>query len=484
MRLLIIALLLFPLLLSAQMQLGWRTDTYAGINSAILNPALPGRTPYNWDVNLGEASFFLANNYAYLENTSIPALLRLRDADVEVYYRPDLPNDLPAGQETLIYDFSRNSSYYGEEFVQILGPSFSLQLAPQTRIGIFTRWQNMGNTRQLDEDLGYYQWNAIPSFQEFTLEEGNAAAAAWSEVGLNISQGIETSSGTLLIGANIRRLWGQRGAYFSNRKDFSLSKLPNATGLEGLDFEIEAGFTENLTDTDDYTDTPGRGWGVDLGMLYRIDLGDGFYRWEFGIGLLDFGGIRFSQSQQHLFNSEALAATFTDDYSNLSIEDGLTEVAQQFSEDVFGTNSASFVSDEFTLGLPTSLSLQAAYNFQEWARVEAVYLSGIRVGNASLNRNSVLALVPRVDRHWWSVSMPVSLYAMDQLRLGMAARLGPLFFGTDQLGSFFKKDQLSSGDFYVGLKIFPLGLGGNKGRKAGKNKGRRGRGKEVECYKF
>ncbi|MEL6968693.1 MAG: hypothetical protein AAFO02_00880 [Bacteroidota bacterium] len=114
----------------------------------------------------------------------------------------------------------------------------------------------------------------------------------------------------------------------------------------------------------------------------------------------------------------------------------------------------------------------------------AVYLAGIRVGTSSLNRSSVLAIVPRVDRHWWSVAMPVSMYATDQVRLGLSARLGPIFVGTDQLGSFFRQNQLDSGDFYVGLKLFPLGLGGNGNGKARKRKGRRGKGRDVECYKF
>lgn len=484
MRLLITALLLFPILLQAQMQIGWRTDNYAGINSALLNPALPGRTPYNWDINLGEASFFLANNYTYLENTSIPALLRQRNGDVDVYFRQDLPTDLPAGQETIVYDFFENNDYYVEQLVSVMGPSFSVQITPQTRIGLFTRWQTLGQGRGLDEDLGYYQWNAIPNFQQFTVDATRMAIAAWGELGLNVSQAVETGGGTLLIGASVRRLWGQRAAYFANRRDFTISKLPNNSGLEGIDFEIEAGFTENITATENYEDSPGRGWGVDLGMLYRVDLGDGFYRWEFGMGLLDLGGMRFTESEQHVFNSEDLVATLTDSYNSFPAEQSVALAAQQLSEDVFGDNSISRVGNEFTLGLPTSLSLQATYRFQEWAKIEAIYLTGIRVGNASLNRNSVLAVVPRVDRHWWSVAMPVSVYAMDQLRLGLSARLGPIFLGTDQLGSFFRKDQLSGGDFYIGVKLFPLGLGGNGNGKRAKKNGRRGRGRDVECYKF
>lgn len=82
--------------------------------------------------------------------------------------------------------------------------------------------------------------------------------------------------------------------YFFNCKDFLFSKFFNVIGFEGFDFEIEVGFIENFIDIDDYIDIFGWGWGVDLGMFYWIDFGDGFYCWEFGIGLFDFGGICFS----------------------------------------------------------------------------------------------------------------------------------------------------------------------------------------------
>jgi hypothetical protein len=482
MRLLIAGFLLFPLLLNAQFQLGWRTDTYAGINSAFVNPASPGRTPYSWDLNLGEVSTFLANNYGYLRETSITQLLRNRDKDLEVFFARDLPADLDPGENVLVYDYFENNSYYGQQLNSILGPSLSVRVAPQTRIGVFTRWQTLFSAKGVDEDLGFYQWDAIPSQQVFTLDKFRGAAASWAEVGLNISQSIFTSNGELILGLSARRLWGQRAAYLISKEDFSLSKLPNTIGLEGDDFDLEAGFTSNAAN-DDFTDSPGRGWAADIGLIYRVDLGGDFYRWEFGAAVLDIGSLLFKESELHRFNSDQLATTLTDSYNNLDTEQGLSQAATQLSEDVFGDNSISRVSDEFNLRLPTTLSLQATYAFTEWAKIEANVLAGIAPGGASLTRNTTLALTPRIDRHWWSIGMPVSLYAMNDLRVGLAARLGPLFIGTDQLGAFTNSKQLSGGDFYVGAKFFPLGLNRNGSKKNKKRGGRRG-GKDVECYKF
>jgi hypothetical protein len=483
MRLLLLSFLGLPLLLSAQMQVGWRTDTYAGINSALLNPANPARTPYGWDLNLAEGSQFLANNYAYLKQTNAMALLRQRNNDLTFYFQQDIPADLPAEKGAFVYDFLDNNPYFGQSVTSVLGPSLSVRLAPRTRVGVFTRWQAVAGARKIDADLGYYPWQALPDEQPFTLNKMAAAAATWTEVGLNLSQGFETATGELTLGLSVRRLWGERGGYLFNEQPFSLSKLPAAVGLEGNDFAIEAAFTNNATSEDPFAATPGRGWCIDLGLLYQLDLGDGYYRWEFGAALLDVGGLRFTDSQRHLFNANSLTTTLTDNYNNFDPDLGFTELAEQFSTDVFGSSSASRVGDEFRLRLPTKVSLQATYAFNAWAKVEANALVNVAPLGASLTSFTLLALTPRIDRHWWSVALPLSFYAGQQLRLGLAGRLGPVFLGTDQLGSFFGKKNLTGADFYLGLKFFPWNIGSGKQGKS-KSKGRRSGGKDVECYKF
>lgn len=483
MRLLIMGLLLVPFLLNAQFQTGWRTDDYAGINSAFVNPALPARTPYGWDINLGEASIFLAQNYAYLGQTSIPQLLRLRDQEVRFVTLEGLPSDFDLDDNNIAYDYIQDDRYFGQQLTSIMGPSFSVRVAPQTRVGIFTRWQTLGGTRGLEEDVGYYRWRSIPNNQVFTLDKFRLSGAAWLEAGLNITQGIYTNSGVLHIGVSLRRLWGQRAAYFVSQQDFGISKYPNQVGVEGSDFAFEAGFTNNISN-DDFTNTPGRGWGADLGILYQLDLGDGFNRWEFGLAVLDIGGLKFTDSERHRFSSDDLAATLTDNYEGLDAEQSIPQAAAQLSEDIFGSESASRFDDEFAIALPTTISAQATYRFTEWAKVEANLIAGISPAEVSLTRNTLIALTPRIDRHWWSIGMPVSLYAMNDLRLGLAARLGPVFIGTDQLGSFLKSDQLTGGDFYVGVKLHPLGLNRNGGKNGKRRGGRRGKGREVDCYKF
>lgn len=484
MRLLLLIGLLLPLVAEAQHQLGWRTDTYAGINSALLNPAAPIRTPYQWDLNLAEVGQFFDNNYAYLVDASWPGLLRDASEDTEFFFREDLPSDISTDENVVVFDFAQDQrKRFIQSHTSVLGPSLSVQVAPMTRIGILTRWQTMVSAKGLDNNLSFYDWRDAPNNEDININPFRTSVASWSEVGLNIAQGIPTATGQLTIGLTARRLWGQRAAYFVNDDPFLVAKLNQQEGVEGASFDFDTGYSDNFFDDEISTRSPGSGWAADLGVLYQLDLGDDFYRWEFGFSVMDIGRLQFDEGKTHRFASEELTTVLSDDYEVFQYEDGIDAVIAQFSEDVFQDPAASLVSGDMRLRLPTTLSLQASYAFTEWARLEGVLATGLAPAGPSLDRSLLIGLTPRIDRYWWSVAMPVSLYAGEHLRMGLSARLGPLFIGTDQLGSFLRQDELQGGDIYVGFKWFPLGLQKkNKGRRT--SRGRRGRGKDVECYKF
>lgn len=76
----------------------------------------------------------------------------------------------------------------------------------------------------------------------------------------------------------------------------------------------------------------------------------------------------------------------------------------------------------------------------------------------ALRRPNTLAVVPRFEHRFGSVSVPVILNDWRSLRLGLAARLGPLVVGSDNLSSFTRKDRLTGLDFYIGLKINAFSL--------------------------
>lgn len=464
--------------LSAQFQVGWRTDAYAGINSALINPALPARTDYTWDINLMEGTSFLANNYGYLSNTSALELFRLRNAEPTFVHERDLAAGETPDDNTLLYEFYTDDEYFFETMVTAMGPSFSVRVSPMARIGLFTRFQMMGIATDVEQDVGYDTWQLISDDLDFVMERMRLMSAAWAEAGLNYNQGIETNSGIVTLGINVRRLWGERGAYAINNDRFVISKVTDYVGLRGIEFDVDAAFSNNFLETEANTDPTGRGWGFDLGFLYQIDQGEDFFRWEVGAALLNVGRINFD-GQLHNYNAADLREIITAEYENYDLSDGPDVLVQQFSEDIFGDPQASLEGNEFRIGLPTTLNFNASYRFNEHVRVDANWLTSLAAFGPRLSNNSVLSLTPRMDRYWWGVGMPVSLYNGNQLRLGLAARLGPVFIGTDQLGAFTKQGDLSGGDFYMGVKLQPFGLNKDKDRKVKRKK--KG-SKNVGCY--
>jgi hypothetical protein len=108
----------------------------------------------------------------------------------------------------------------------------------------------------------------------------------------------------------------------------------------------------------------------------------------------------------------------------------------------------------------------------------------------NVKRPSTLAVVPRFEHRWVSVSLPLVANDWRSFRMGAAVRLAWLYFGTDNLGSFLTKDKLSGTDVYVGLKINAFSLNFKKREKGyhlNRERGSRSSGpnrRKIKCYSF
>ena len=65
---------------------------------------------------------------------------------------------------------------------------------------------------------------------------------------------------------------------------------------------------------------------------------------------------------------------------------------------------------------------------------------------------SSLSITPRWEGKWFEVAMPFVLFDnYNAFAFGIAGRIGPLFLGTDNLGSFLNINKPRSTDIYFGL---------------------------------
>ena len=474
-----------PLLIQAQEQIGFHTDNYAGINSVQLNPAGYANTPFSWDVNLGELGFFFENNYLYLKP------FRLLDApstDFEnIYYIPDLkdPSEAPAG--ALITDFyNDNRKRFANVTYNILGPSFYAYLGESNAIGLTTRVRFMATGSGITNNLSYYPYFSQAFFESFEVPKFSLGAMAWSELGLNFMHKIEMDGGELAIGITAKYLTGFEAAYLYNEKSFQLTKLPGDT-LSSDAVSLNFGFTNsNIATTDNTLAQNGTGVGFDLGFVYTAKDYDDGYEWKIGFSILDIGKIKFTENaQQHLVNTDQVTNLATAGFNDISGTDEFESKIQYFSEQLLNDSSLSLKNSEFSMWLPSAISVQAEYSFTPNLFVNAALVQGIALGGIGVRRGSVFAVTPRFEKRWYGVSLPVSVYNWQDLRMGAAVRLAFFTFGSGNLGSIFRASEFSGTDFYMAVKFNPFSLGLRKnGRSKSRSRSRRSSLKGVKCYEF
>lgn len=471
--------------LLAQEQLGIRTSNYGGVNSLLLNPANSQTMPFAWDANLLEAGLFFENNYAFVENFRLLDALKMPD---NVELRPLLEEDNatpPAG--SLIMDFYRidaNGTSHAGFLTSVMGPSLALRVGEAHTVGLFTRARAFLNTFEIPSSLGYYEYNNQPFETAIEIDPASGSALAWSEIGLNYAYHGLTSNGELSFGASLKFLQGYEAVYIRNNSYFELTQLRD-NRLQGTAVDFNYGFASTGLDSDEWSlQRNGGGVGVDLGVVYTFtDDADLPYRWKLGASILDLGAVRFNKSaQKHAIRTADLREMSLDEYNQFTDAGDLDSILQVFSRQILQDPDASLVRDVFAMQLPTALSIQADVALLPSLFVNATIVQAVPVSRISIRRNSIAALTPRIESRWLELAVPVSLLDWTHFRVGASARLGFLYFGTEDFSSIFQQQEsFDSTDFYIAIKLNPFQLGNGGGSK-GKSARLRGKGKgDVKC---
>lgn len=478
----------------AQEQSGLRFGNFAGVNGWAINPSAHTTTPYNWEVNLLEGTAFFDNNYAYFRQTRLLSFAR-KPNTLQFAFAPDYDKENPVPPGSIALDFfDDNSKRYAFGQASVMGPAFFVRLNPNHTVGLFTRVRAFASGRGVVNDLSYYRYFNRPFYEPFQVQPFRMGMAAWAELGLNYLYQTETANGHLGIGISGRYLQSWEGIYLRNHAAFPLAKLPGDT-LRGGPIHFEYAYTtSNLAQEGRRIQPNGSGWAFDLGMTYTIGEPSD-YEWRLGFSLLDVGRLNFSrQARAHrVRTADGESIIGFDDYDSFAMPQELEPMLQLFSTHILGNPAASAIGARFGLWLPAAFSVQADRKLAQGLYVQALWVQGLPVPGAALQRGSLLAVTPRWEKRWLELAMPVSLYQGRRLQMGLAGRLGPLTLGTDRLGSIFAPSRFSGTDVYLAFKITPFKL-----QSAGKDKDPRDRGGyrnakaararvgggAVRCYRF
>jgi len=229
----------------------------------------------------------------------------------------------------------------------------------------------MAGTSNLDADLNFYPYDAFPLEVDIPIEEAYGAAAAWGEIGLNLSHAFAVGyDGELRLGISPRYLIGIEGASANSRSAGAIRKL-DGDSIIVSNLRGEIAFTDGFRQADSGSNTAGTGYALDLGVQYAWgETSGGDHRYTIGLSLLDVGTLTFNRgARKHRFTNAGEVLLDGEDYE---FEDNFTDQAiSQLSRDVFDGAESSLIDDKFTVDLPSTISAQFSFRPADGVQLSA-----------------------------------------------------------------------------------------------------------------
>jgi outer membrane protein OmpA-like peptidoglycan-associated protein len=438
---------------------GIQASSFGGIYSAQLNPANLADNRISTELHLGGGSVDFWNNYIKINSS----LLTSQSAWDDLADSPDgksfFPDDLDGNRKNLFI----NATAWGPGFMQSFknGLGFSLT----SRFRSLSSLSNMGEVfakQSYDEQL-YAPYHNVR--EDASGSSINAASFLELGAGLGITL-FDKGDRYLKAGVNVKYLTGFAGVSlhaWNGSYEFHDDSLFSAYDADVSYAHSDAVLDFADSDPFDFLFGGDNGLAFDLGVVYEFrpeadkhKYGKGKYRKKradkdaykgrIGISLLDIGGINFGRNQlsQNFFGNV--------DSINLDLED--IEDVEQFDQ-FFNRNFATQPgADNFTMRLPTRLSIQGDYKFTD--KLAATGILQLGPGAPSFRRiiaQNSFVLVPRYDTKWLGFSLPVTWQSFRSLNVGASVRLGPVFVGSNNIVNALVQDFSSTASVYAGLRV-------------------------------
>ena len=424
----------------AQNLLGISTSRYGGTNRLYINPALAADSPSKFYLNVFTGNGHVNNNYVRYQAPF--SMLRLLTGNVQPQYKN--PNgtvrfETEYTRETLD-GRQKNGTVWGE----IRGPSFLVKTSERSALAVTTRFRAVAQVvgasgpllSALRASLADGALYGIPS----TNNTFSANTSTYAEMGLTYAGTLLENDGRkLLFGATAKLLLGYNAQHLINRGlSYRIAQNPinpNDVFLEVTNLDATLAYTtflqnRNLGPTTLFSpSSPGRGFGVDVGLTYVDQYDADSPALQLGIALTDVGGLTYKGQQYTYTDIGQNPVRFNgSDFNNLNGTGAIIEVIRNKLSD-----SRTPDSNTFRTGLPTSLNLSADYQLPAGLGINVTYLLDVRSARAmTLHQPTLLAVTPRYDARWLSLAVPVA-YLNGGFTAGGSIRVGPGWLGTDNL---------------------------------------------------
>ena len=451
----------------AQEMHGYVHSNYAGITGSLINPSSLMTSKLYLDINVVGLHFNVDNNYVYLAN---------KDFKIKNFFSkdPQLPKhtDEVMLNEREYYDRYDSDLKNAYSQIRIMGPSAMFATGNQA-FGLSTSYRILASGNDIPYDMAKFALEGLKYFPQHNINYINnidfrAASLALAEIAGSYSRILYRHNRDYFAGGvTLKGLFSSGGAFgYGDNLDYMVPNnkdlvIYNANGKFGTSLPIDY-------DNNDFTLSKqlflGKGIGFDLGFTYqRMMQGHSSkaysaycevpyqpYRYRIGVSLLDLGRVRFNKKPIWL-EMDNVNHTWDDaaskDYEN--VNDLFHSLSYKFS----GNPDSLIRYSDFTISLPTALSVQFDYRINNKIYVNSAWVHPLVMSEATIVRPAQIAVTPRFETDHFELAMPVILYNYKYPRIGLSARFHKIVIGTDKLGGFFGLSNFTGMDFYVMVKF-------------------------------
>jgi hypothetical protein len=440
----LIIILLFKLLPAhAQENIGIANSNYSPTNSVLLNPSSIADSKVFWEINVVGISTFIDNNLFYLPKNEFSLVGSIKN--------PESTSE-PSNKDN-------TSNKHGYIDAAVHGPSAIFTLGKHA-FGFNTQVRSITDIRNLPDHLAKFSIEGFSYLPQrgITYSGSNIKinTMAWGEVGLNYAYIFKQEQTNMYIGGvSLKKLIGI--SHLGVNIDEVSYMVPDTLDVDFFNAKGKYGFTVPAFNS-------GGGWSIDLGFTYKksLDIIDHYtpysresnckkseYKYKIGVSLLDLGWITY-HNESHYGEIEDVPGLWQN-YNATQYGDAVendTKIIESFID-------VKNQKDKYRTYLPTALSVQFDYNFEN-----GFYLNGTVVQNLSffnklgVNRQNLLAITPRYEMSRLEVSMPFSMRRYTSPSIGLAVRLwNNIIIGTDRIGPLLFNVDVYGMDIYCNLKL-------------------------------
>ncbi len=444
---------------SAQESLPFASSNYAGITGVHLQPASIVDSRYKFDLALFSTDFSFHNSFYGIDPYVLTHPNLMKDLD---FKGPYITRNTDGADKTGIISMRQDIF------------SFMITLSKKDAIAFTPSIRSIVNIDNMTESLALLVDGLDKETDLYGIrlknENLNIQANAWVEYGFTYARVLmDREKHFLKAGTTIKINQGLGSTYFFMK---DLNYEVNDSTISLYNSYVNYGTSDNLNEDFSYHFNANPALSFDLGFVYeyrpdwikyKYDMDGKMNMWRrdqdkyflrIGFTASDLGSVRYSRNPD--------SRDFSANIKNLDPNDLNIENFDDFNKFIADSFNLSNPSDKYNVSLPASLSMQADVRVANGLYINFTPYVALNRGNDKVNKVhyiSSYSIVPRFDKKWYGISVPVQYNAFKQWNVGLGLRLGPLWIGANDIFSIFASSKSRYGTAASAVLKFPVFYG-------------------------